>query len=112
MAMWEEENCILNGIKQVCAISIVLGFSAALVAIIHAVQGEPDKRGIVEADYKDLAQATGVNQTAVAAEAPPPGMHWAIIVLIVLASIVGFGCLSLWVMFGCHCCKELGWKGR
>merc|ERR1711904_526146 len=48
---------------------------------------------------KDVAIATGANETlVVAAESPPDdGMHWGFWVLIVLGSLVGFGCVFLYI---------------
>lgn len=112
-AMLDEENCIGKTIMYILGCGIFMGAIWGVVAIIHAMQGPPDKKGIVESNYKDLAQATGINQTSVAAEAPPPeGMHWAIILLIVFGSICGVFVLMFICFFCIGFCKELGWSAR
>jgi len=93
--MSEEENLMAKGLAFLCGVAVVIAFSLSLYAIVNAALGSADDKGVVETNYADLASSRGsANVTAVAIEAPPPaGLHWAMIVLIVLLSIYGLFCI-------------------
>lgn len=102
----KEENCLQKTAIYVMSMIVFFGLCFAVGTIVNAAIGKEDAKGVSDYNYDDLAVTTGselfgTNRTAVAAETPPPeGMHWAIVLLIVLGSV--YGCLFL--VCGCLYC--------
>lgn len=109
----KEEDCMKKTAAFMMMSVICFGIMAAVGFAINAAMDVEDSKGVVDHDYKDLAETTGsavfgTNKTTVIAETPPPeGMHWAIILLIVFGAIYAVLCLCA----GCYAMMNMDIPG-